>query len=66
VHPDDSQVRHLLGRVRLAQGREGEALHHLEESLRLRPGHHDARWMRATRNRLRGGGVAPISEDPAS
>jgi tetratricopeptide (TPR) repeat protein len=66
VHPEDSQVRHLLGRVRLAQDRPGEALYHLEESLRLRPGHHDARWMRTTRNRLRGEGVAPSAEDPAS
>jgi tetratricopeptide (TPR) repeat protein len=64
VFRDDPQVRHLLGRVRLAQGREREALYDLELSLRLAPNHHDARWMRETVAALRARGVEPAPDEP--
>jgi tetratricopeptide (TPR) repeat protein len=64
VFRDDAQVRHLLGRVRLAQGRESEALYDLELSLRLGPDHHDARWTRETVTALRVRGVTPASDEP--
>ncbi|RIL02586.1 MAG: hypothetical protein DCC71_16190 [Proteobacteria bacterium] len=64
VAPNDAQVRHLLGRVRLRQKRLGEALHDLRESLRIAPEHHDARWMRRTIRRLEARGVEPVPDEP--
>jgi hypothetical protein len=64
VFPDDAQVRHLLGRVRLRQQRPAEALHDLELALRLGPTHHDAEWMRRTVARLRRQGVVPQPDEP--
>ena len=64
VFRDDAQVRHLLGRVRLAQGRKGEALYDLELSLRLAPTHHDATWSRQTVAALRDQGVEPAPDEP--
>jgi hypothetical protein len=64
VFRDDAQVRHLLGRVRLAQDRPGEALYDLELSLRLGPNHHDAAWTRHQIESLRARGVAPIRDEP--
>lgn len=51
--PDDPHVRQLLGRVRLRQGRRGEALRLFEESLRLDPDQRDAPWLRRQVRRLR-------------
>lgn len=64
VFRDDAQVRHLLGRVRLRQRRDAEALYDLELSLRLAPTHHDARWTRKTAARLRRAGVLPTPDEP--
>jgi len=62
LDPGDGHVRHLLARVRLAQGRRAEALYDLEESLRLAPFHHDAAWTRQSAARLRTEGVTPIAD----
>ena len=64
VFRDDPQVRHLLGRVRLRQRRNAEALYDLEYSLRLAPQHHDAKWTRNTAARLRSEGVLPTPDEP--
>jgi tetratricopeptide (TPR) repeat protein len=64
VFPDDGHVRHLLARVRLAQGRRDLALYDLDASLRLAPGHHDASWTRAAARRLRAEGVSPKEDAP--
>jgi tetratricopeptide (TPR) repeat protein len=64
VFRDDAQVRHLLGRVRLAQQRRSEALYDLELSLRLAPGHHDAAWTRQMVSKLHAQGVAPTPDEP--
>jgi hypothetical protein len=64
VFRDDGQVRHLLGRVRLAQQRRGEALYDLELSLRLAPTHHDAAWSRKTVETLHEQGVEPTPDEP--
>lgn len=64
VFRDDAQVRHLLGRVRLRQHRNAEALYDLELSLRLAPTHHDAKWTRKTVARLRQEGVLPTPDEP--
>ena len=64
VFRDDAQVRHLLGRVRLAQERRPEALYDLELSLRLAPNHHDAAWSRKMVETLRAQGVLPAPDEP--
>jgi protein O-mannosyl-transferase len=62
LYPNEGHVRHLLARVRLAQGRRGEALYDLEESLRFAPRHPDAAWTRQSAARLRTDGVTPIAD----
>jgi cytochrome c-type biogenesis protein CcmH/NrfG len=57
-------VRHLLGRVRLTQGRLDLALYDLDASLRLAPAHHDVAWTRDTALRLRAQGVTPREDTP--
>jgi tetratricopeptide (TPR) repeat protein len=64
VFRDDAQVRHLLGRVRLAQQRKGEALYDLDLSLRLAPNHHDAAWTRKTIEVLRAQSVTAVPDEP--
>jgi protein O-mannosyl-transferase len=64
VFRDDAQVRHLLGRVRLAQDRKDLALYDLELSLRLAPNHHDAAWMRKTVASLHSQSVTPTPDEP--
>ena len=54
----------LLGRVRLAQGRLGAALHDLDEGLRLAPRHPDAAWAREQTAALRAQGVRPEADEP--
>ncbi len=64
VYPDDGHVRHLLGRVRMAQGRLGQALYDYQEALRLNPDHIQAREIGVLAARLRSRGMAPLEDRP--
>lgn len=64
LEPDDGHVLHLLARVRLAQGRQSEALWNLEASARIGPNHPDIAWTERTARRLRALGVQPVADRP--
>ncbi len=65
VFPDDGHVRHLLGRVRLNEGRRDLALYDFEASLRLAPAHPNAVWTRRKIDKLRALRVPPAPDEPS-
>jgi tetratricopeptide (TPR) repeat protein len=64
VFRDDGHVRHLLGRVRLAQKRPELALYDFESSLLLAPTHPSAKWTRRQVERLHARGIQAAPDEP--
>ena len=64
VFREDAHVRHLLGRVRLEEGRSDLALYDFEASLRLAPTHPNASWTRLQVEQLRARDVRPAPDEP--